>query len=293
MCGIAGIHHTQAIAGRHDVVLVHSALDRLAHLGPDDDGSYQAGGTVLRAIVASASSTPLMPGISRSPMRTDAIPSFSMARCSTTGSCVLAGSGRSHLPVAHRTRRCCSAFRAEGPDFLHDLNGFFALAIHDRETGELFLARDRFGIKPLLWAHHEQRSGSPANWVPWRFWGALPDVDRASLAQYLTFHHVPAPIPSRTGARRLLPGHRMTVGPKGISIERWYDLASVGPYTGTRPGLRPEGPAQDAVRLRLDRGRSGGCYLSGGLDSSIISALPHGPIRSRTFSIGYTEDPLA
>ena len=292
MCGIAGIHHTQAIAGRHDVVLVHSALDRLAHRGPDDDGSYQAGGTVLghrRLSIIDTSDAGHQPFTDENGRHTIVF----------NGEVFNYRELRAGLEAAGHTFRSRSdtevllrLFTLKGPDFLHDLNGFFALAIHDRETGELFLARDRFGIKPLLWAHHGATFRFASELGALEVLGALPDVDRASLAQYLTFHHVPAPHTILTGARRLLPGHRMTVGPKGISIERWYDLASVGPYTGPDPASDLKDLLQDAVRLRLIADVPVGCYLSGGLDSSIISALAaRSHPQLRTFSIGYTEDP--
>jgi asparagine synthase (glutamine-hydrolysing) len=99
----------------------------------------------------------------------------------------------------------------KGPAFLHDLNGFFALAIHDAETDTLFVARDRFGVKPLLWSEAMAASFSPANCALARPWVPHAPIPTRFLEQYFTYHYVPRPHILHRHAHKLLPGHSLHV----------------------------------------------------------------------------------
>ncbi len=170
-------------------------------------------------------------------------------------------------------------YEQEGPACLDRLNGQFAFAVWDSRRRELFLARDRVGIRPLHYTVHDGRLIF-ASEVKAIF--AVPQVPRRmdpeALDQVFTFWTV---LPGRTafqGICELPPGHYMKVSKGSITTHRYWDIPIC-----PRPD-QIDRPADeiaevigdllvDAVRLRLRADVPVGCYLSGGLDSSGIAAL--------------------
>jgi asparagine synthase (glutamine-hydrolysing) len=175
------------------------------------------------------------------------------------------------------------------------LNGMFAFAIHDFESGDVFLARDRLGIKPLYLTE------SPACI---RFASTLPalvaggdvdtGIDPTALSFYMSWHAVvPAPHTILAGVRKLPPATTLTLHRDGRRTERKYwtldfpaDDAGLG-LEETKARLLDQLDA--AVRRRLVADVPVGVLLSGGLDSSLIVGLlaRHGQTGLETFSIGF------
>lgn len=189
------------------------------------------------------------------------------------------------------------AYHAWGEEFVTRLNGMFAFAIFERDTGKVFLGRDRLGIKPLYLAR-----------VPGglRFASTLPAllrsggidtrIDPIALHHYMTFHAVvPAPYTIIQGVRKLAPATTLAIAPDGTEKETRY-------WT-VRHDTRPEDKAlafadwQDrtldvmrrAVKRRLVADVPVGVLLSGGLDSSLVVGLlaEAGQKGIETFSIGF------
>ncbi len=170
-------------------------------------------------------------------------------------------------------------YEQEGPECLARLNGQFGLAIWDSRRQELFLARDRVGIRPLHYTVHEGRLIF-ASEVKSIF--AVPEVPRRidpeAVNQVFTFWTV---LPGRTvfqGVHELPPGHFLQVSQAGMRIRRYWDI----PVCPRSEQLDQPADAivetvrellVDAVRVRLRADVPVGCYLSGGLDSSGIAAL--------------------
>jgi len=180
-----------------------------------------------------------------------------------------------------------AAWGIEG--LLQRIDGMFALAILDKRSGELHLARDRFGEKPLFYATAPGRFAWCSNLLAV---AALPwvdtDTDLQALDDYLAAHYVAGPRTFYSGVRRLLPGHRLRlrVTDPAPLIERYY-----------RPQLDVTRPASDeelaealeaAVRSRLVADVPVGIFLSGGLDSSIVTAIAaRAQPGIMTFSMGF------
>jgi asparagine synthase (glutamine-hydrolysing) len=172
---------------------------------------------------------------------------------------------------------------------LQRIDGMYAFAILDRRSGELHLARDRFGEKPLFYAAADGRFAWASNLLAL---ASLPwvdiDTDAHALDDYLATHYVAGPRTFFRGARRLLPGHRLTlrVADTQPAIERYW-----------RPRLDERGPVGDdelaealdgAVRSRLVADVPVGVFLSGGLDSSLITAIAaRAQPGIMTFSMGF------
>jgi asparagine synthase (glutamine-hydrolysing) len=189
------------------------------------------------------------------------------------------------------------AYHAWGEDFVSRLNGMFALAIHERDSGRVLLARDRLGIKPLYLA---QSNGAV------RFASTLPallaagDVDTAidphALQQYMTFHAVvPAPRTILKGVSKLPPATLAVIDADGARRDTKY----WGPVFGTPDDARDLAAEEwqdrvlDALRVSVKRRLVAdvpvGVLLSGGLDSSLIVGLlaEAGQADLNTFSIGF------
>jgi asparagine synthase (glutamine-hydrolysing) len=184
-----------------------------------------------------------------------------------------------------------------GPDCLEYLNGPFAIAIWDTQQHRLFLARDRIGIRPLFYT---QRDGAlifgseiKALLADRRL---SAEIDPISLDQVFTFW---SPLPPRTILRDIFdlpPGHYMIADDGRVEIHRyWEPEFPTAPATGVRSVDEAAEELRtlliDATRLRLRADVPVGAYLSGGLDSSTVTAL----IRTQTsnhletFSIAFSD----
>lgn len=190
------------------------------------------------------------------------------------------------------------AYEEWGADCLSHLNGEFAFAVWDRETSELFLARDRFGVRPLFLLESGGRLAfaSEAKALL-RHPDAARALDPVALVQAFTLW---ATEPSRSafpGIRELPAGHWLRMRPDGtIDERRWWDLSFAAPNemrTEPETELADELAAllDDATMIRLRADVPVGTYLSGGLDSSAVTAMAQRHTRHpvRAFAIGFTD----
>jgi asparagine synthase (glutamine-hydrolysing) len=188
-------------------------------------------------------------------------------------------------------------YRRHGPEFLERLRGMFAVALWDRERRRLLLARDRFGIKPL---YYELTDGRLAFASELKALVRQPsfsrEVDAEALQSFLAFNSIPAPLSIYRAARKLPPGHWLSCSPSGVEIGRF-----ARPAPADESALRREPAEQLAEELRERLAESVqahlladvpvGVLLSGGVDSSVLTALAAsgGGERVSTFSIGFRE----
>jgi asparagine synthase (glutamine-hydrolysing) len=192
------------------------------------------------------------------------------------------------------------AYAEWGEGMVERLNGMFAFAIYDRKRRRLFLARDRFGEKPLYYAH------KPDSFVFASELGALAchphvsrNLDPAALRKYFAYGYLPAPYALYEGTRKLPGGHHLTLdlasGAVRIKCYWRFRLEPDESLDDTKePALIEELQAllSDAVKRRLISDVPLGLFLSGGVDSSTVLAMASrhlDPAMIRTFSIGFTE----
>jgi len=185
-----------------------------------------------------------------------------------------------------------------GTSCLGMINGQFALAIWDSEKKELFLARDRVGIRPLYYALSGGRLCFASEIKAILAVNAAPRIDLEALSQVFTFWTV---LPGRTvfqGVQELPPGHSMRVTEGRMTCEPYWRIPFYPPEKRERSlgGAAEELQEllSDAVRLRLRADVPVGAYLSGGLDSSIIAMLisRHCESHLKTFSLGFQAAPF-
>ncbi len=203
--------------------------------------------------------------------------------------------------ISFRTRSdtevLLALFQAEGDRCLERLSGMFAFAVWDERDRRLFLARDRLGKKPLVYAHLD--GGGIAFASELNALAALPGIDTAVDAEavnlYLAYQYVPHPWTIYRGIRKLPPAHTLVWKPGGepeirrywkIDFERKRRVESEAALAGEfREQLRA------SVRRRLVADVPVGAFLSGGIDSSaVVAFMSEEASKVRTFSIGFEEE---
>jgi len=297
MCGIAGIYARPGRSASPDLLRVMAG--ELAHRGPDGVGLYLDGrfgmtNTRLAIVDLAAGDQPLSNGNGRFwVMQNGEIYNYVELRRELRSLGYRFETSSDTEVIAH-------AYEEWGVDCLSRLNGDFAIAVWDRWERELFLARDRFGVRPLFLAElaGDLVFASEAKAIL-RHPSARRELDPLGLVDAFTTWSV---LPDRSafaGVRELAPAHYLRVGADGLVEERrWWDLQF--PREGER---RDETEAEleaeltelltDATRIRLRADVPVAAYLSGGLDSSATAALACKlyPGTLESFGIGF-RDPL-
>jgi len=279
--------------------------DRLAHRGPDGGGEFVAAGV----------------GLASRRLAIIDLEHGDQPIASEDGQVVAVGNGEiyNHLELRRELEKrghrfaggsdievVVHLYEERGDTLLEALRGMFALAIWDRRRRRLLLARDRLGIKPLLYAETPDALAFASEAKGLLASGALePRLDAGALAGLLRARVATPPRPPLVGVRSLPPGHLLSWERGRASVERYWDLAF--PERGSDGG--PDDPRSragwaEALRAKLDETtrlhlRSDvrvGAVLSTGLDSSAIAALARdarGGAAARdplaTFSIGLEE----
>jgi len=186
-----------------------------------------------------------------------------------------------------------------GDDFLKRMRGMFALAIYDKRRGfgreRLLLARDQFGIKPLLYADSGNKLVFASEIKTLLASGLVePAIDPEGLRLFLTFGSVCQPRTIIKGVKMLMPAHRMIVEDGKTKTERYWSLD-----TDRHPGLRDapyeeqvaeiEAILEETVKLQMVSDVPIGAFLSGGIDSSLMVAMMSeaSSERIKTFSVGF------
>ena len=293
MCGIAGIVGLEGLPD--PAATLRGMTDALAHRGPDAQGVWNDAQVALghrRLSIIDLSRDSDQPFVS------------------ADGRYVLVFNGeiynyrtlRAQFPeVSFRTSSdtevLLQAYMKWGPACLSRLEGMFAFSVWDTQLQELFIARDRVGIKPLYFHNgdkhfvfaSELRSVLASGMVPRR-------IDRTALLDYLRYQTVHAPATLVRDVHMLLPGHWMRISGAEVHVERWWHLVR---------DARPETEGLDAatvhreirerlttaVQDRLVADVPFGAFLSGGIDSSavvgLMAAVSNGPVH--TFSVTFDE----
>jgi asparagine synthase (glutamine-hydrolysing) len=209
--------------------------------------------------------------------------------------------GRGHVFYTQSdTEVLVHLYEEYGDDFVHHLNGQFAIALWDAPRHRLLLVRDRAGILPLFYAEHDKRLlfGSEIKSILPMLGGA-PRLNPSALDQVMTFWSALAPETLFEGIRELAPGEMLIAEGGCITRRRYWSWSY--PVDGDYFERPEEDLAAelhdllvDATRLRLRADVPVGAYLSGGFDSSAIAALVHhyGGVPLRTFSLGFEDRAL-
>lgn len=186
-----------------------------------------------------------------------------------------------------------------GPGAVDHLRGMFAFAIWDKLNEELFIARDRLGVKPLYFASLDtgfvfaSRPQALTAMVP----GLKCSIDKQALRYFLEAGYVPAPYSIFEGMSKLEPGHYLTVTRQGINKTQYWSADQINTdqsLAGTDEETlldELDSLIDESVQLRLVSDVPVGAFLSGGIDSSLVAAymMKHAQEPIRTFTIGFQD----
>lgn len=294
MCGIAGVQQRDG-GKRPDPAVLRAMTDALVHRGPDDEGHELLGATALgfRRLAVVDVAGGRQP-IANEDRRVWAVLNGEIFNHSALRAELIA---RGHsFATRSDAETLVHGWEEWGERLPERLLGMFAFAVFDVRDGALFLARDRFGQKPLFYAETSDAFAFGSELRALRRHPSVSSrIDRRALRKYLAYDVVPAPLSILEGVRKLPPGHRMTVrGGRVVSLSS-YHRRSFSPketisFDEAKTRLWDEIKRSVASQLMSDVPL--GVFLSGGVDSSTIVAAVREVDPGRklpTFTIGFDE----
>jgi asparagine synthase (glutamine-hydrolysing) len=180
----------------------------------------------------------------------------------------------------------------EGKNALKKLRGFFAFAFYDRDNHTLLLARDRMGEKPVFWTEESNRFYFASELKSLLEFPVSKIPDPSLLEVYFSLNYLPGPSTLLKNIFQLEPGTLLEISGNGIRHETWYQPAHgkiQSDYQNAKKDLHEI--LEESVRIRLISDVPVGSFLSGGIDSTIITGLAKKfKPDLRSFSIGFPED---
>ena len=294
MCGIAGFYPN--IPKENTENILKRMLTRIKHRGPDESGVYLSDKVALGSVRLSIID----------------ISSGTMPISNQDDSLWIVFNGEVYnyielkeelLNLGHQfktnsdTEVVLHLYEEYGSDFLNKLNGQFAIAIWDKKKEELFLARDRVGIRPLFYTEVGNSFVFASEIKSFLEYPEMEfKISAKNLSEYFTFWTALSPNTAFEGVFEVPPGTCMTINKNGKKIFRYWELPIFKPdeykYSNVEDAAKDfEEIFSDAVKLRLRADVPVAAYLSGGLDSSITTSFikKSSPKNLKTFSIGFSE----
>ena len=293
MCGIAGV------VGSDDQALMKRMLDVIAHRGPDDSGIKSFSGRNGTEVVLGHRRLSII----------DLSAQGHQPMCNEDSSLWVIFNGEIYnfAEIRDELQRAGHVFKSHsdteiilhgyeewGEDVIHRFVGMFTFCLYDIKTGNVTIARDRLGIKPL---YYTQYKGMFAFASEIKSLLELPDFDRVmdvgSLDDYLSYGYVPGPATMFKGISKLQPGCIATIKNGNFKIRKYWELPPPSPESSSLDDQADELEIilTQAVNDRLVSDVPLGSFLSGGLDSSIVTALLARNLDSKhipkTFCVGY------
>ena len=307
MCGIAGIWSARGLLNPDARRIVGYMADAIAHRGPDGDGFWTDDENGVALAHRRLAILDLSPA-GKQPMQDisgrfvivfngEIYNHLDLRRSLEDESAAPAWRGHSDTETLLAAIASWGVKRA-----LERVCGMFAFALWDRSARTLTLARDRLGEKPLYygWSNGALLFGSELEALT-AYPGFDNAIDREAIAAFLRFSYVPEPATIFRGIRKLRPGHllHLTSVSDAPEPQPYWSLEAVA-LKGARERFeddylalcdRVEACLKDVVASQMLSDVPLGCFLSGGIDSSLVAALMQGASRHkiRTFSIGFED----
>jgi asparagine synthase (glutamine-hydrolysing) len=294
MCGISGILSFNKISPE-SIELVKKMNDQLIHRGPDSEGFYSdekiaLGFRRLKIIDLVTGDQPISnEDGSIWTLLNGEIYNFQLLKNK------LRKQGH-FFKTNSDTETIVHAYEEYGLNFLSKMRGMFAIALWDKKTKKLILARDRVGKKPLYYYMNNKIFAFASEIKALLQLNEIPrDIDRFALDEYFTYQYIPAPRTILKHIKKIPPAHFLIVDTikRSISIKRYWDLEFLPKekIDLEEASYILRNKLKEAVKLRMISDVPIGALLSGGIDSSIVvglmSELSDSPVH--TFSIGFDE----
>ena len=295
MCGIAGIFYFDA-QRKTSETLLEKMTHSLAHRGPDDYGTFIDGSVGLgfrRLSIIDLSPAGHQPMFNEDKtvciVCNGEIYNFQELRP------LLEAKGH-RFKSRTDTEVIIHAYEEYGTDCLEYLDGMFAFAVWDSRKRQLFLARDRFGIKPLYYYY---KNGTFVFGSEIKAILAVPqvslDMDSQALWNYFSLMHIPAPQTIYKDIRKFLPSRAMVIKEGGLKKEwQYWDIKIEEDHSKSESEWIEELGSlfEDSVKRHMVADVPVGCFLSGGIDSSALVAfatkIKQKPVA--TYSMSFIDD---
>ncbi|WEK54332.1 MAG: asparagine synthase (glutamine-hydrolyzing) [Candidatus Cohnella colombiensis] len=290
MCGFAGFANSSVT--QDETAVIHKMMNTIRHRGPDSEGIYSDRAVTL--------------GFRRL-MIIDLSDDASQPMYNEDKSCVLVFNGeiynyrelridlleKGHVFVSHSDSEVIvHAYEEYGVDVLQKLRGMFAFAIWDRNTESLFIARDPFGIKPLYYTQNTKDqaflfASEMKAFLPYP--GFLKELNHDALKPFLTFQYSALDETFFKGVYKLQPGHYMVLQGGTLEVKR-YSEPQFQQQADLSNLAKAVSAIQETVRESVNYHKISdvkvGSFLSGGIDSSYITALLR---PDHTFTVGFQD----
>lgn len=296
MCGIIGYYSFEEKLEDSQNTSLLSALKKLGHRGPDYQSTYSNDNVLLghtRLSIIDTSNAGNQPFI-------DSSGNYSI---------IFNGEFYNYKRYKDELIQDGVSFKSEsdtevllylmikyGEHAIEKINGCFAFAFYNHKKNEIILARDRMGINPLLYYFDGKKIIFSSELKAVLEFDVPREINYSSLYTYLQLNYLPNNKSMIKGFHKLEPGNYLTVNSDGISEKKYYDIKyqsqinslNVQSYSSAKEKLFELLDA--SVKRRLLADVPVGCFLSGGIDSSVITALAAGHTNNlNTFSVGFDE----
>ncbi len=299
MCGIAGYYSPNGMVRHEDLELM---TDKIAHRGPDSQGFFSDNVVGLghrRLSIIDLSERANQPMVS-SNERYVIIYNGEVYNFREIGARMKSksqGNNTVQLKTSSDTEVLLEAFAEYGVDFVHHLNGMFAIAIYDKIAEELYLFRDRIGIKPIyyFWDGRTLVFGSELKAITCLEQIPL-EINRSAITDFLHLGYIPTPQSIYKDIFKLNSGSYLKVNKNGIEINKYWNLRNK--ITGKMITEKEQAMVKlsdmliSSVQYQMKSDVPFGVFLSGGIDSSLITAqaVQLSSVKVNTFSIGFEEN---
>lgn len=304
MCGIAGFCRLEPNAAMSDELFLLRMGEKIVHRGPDDQGvwfdsQHEVGLASRRLSIIDLSLSGHMPMHSEQ-----------------RGSLVIILNGEIYnykelqaqlkllgyvFTSGNDTETVLHGYAEWGIDVVHKLDGFFAFSLYDKSKNELFLVRDRIGVKPLYFSLQggflSFASEIKALWeLPWM----RQDLSAQALYHYLTFMVTPAPYTLFQGIYKLPAGYYIKVdAQRRVTYNEWYDLLRAIPEQAPAECLDSLACIDNiksllfaSAKKRMIADVPVGAFLSGGIDSSLnVAMMAQTGQKIKTFTVSFADGP--
>lgn len=295
MCGIAGFVNWSG--GPASLSLLVAMTDRLAHRGPDGEGHRVSG----NAAIGHRRLSIIDVGSGAQPMGNEDGTVWVSFNGEIYNYRDLRDTLVSHGHVFRTqsdTETIVHGYEQWGASgLLSRLRGIFAFAILDERSQSLLLARDHFGVKPVVYYADDTRFAFGSEIKALTVDPSIPrTIDNVAVADYFDYGYIPAPATIYKGFRKLLPGHFLAVDLRRAAShvqQQYWRLVYEEQAVRERTALaRLDELMSESVRLQLVSDVPLGALLSGGIDSSAIVSMmaQHSSEKVKTFSIGFDEE---
>lgn len=188
------------------------------------------------------------------------------------------------------------AYHQWGPECVKKFNGMFSFAIFDKKNQRVFIARDRFGIKPFYYFHSSKKFIFASELYPLMSSGEVPsEICPEAVRSFFQYQCVPAPLSIYKNVFKLQPGHWIDINLKTLQVNQqcYWSLTSTVQNRTSEQWLEELNSILDrTIQMQCRSDVAFGSFLSGGVDSSLVTALmdKHLERKVQTFSIGFNEE---